>query len=89
MSTQLAVRVTEEQLKALDAFAIARGYANRADAIRGAIADAIALADKEAIDESYRTGYSELPETAQELAEAHALALAAIREEPSKLEEWL
>ena len=89
MSTQLAVRVTEEQLKALDAFAASRGYANRADAIRAAIADAIARADDQAIDESYRSGYSAFPDSAQELAEAHSLAVSAIRKEPSRLEDWL
>jgi metal-responsive CopG/Arc/MetJ family transcriptional regulator len=89
MSTQLAVRVTEDQLKALDAFAAAQGYANRADAIRAAIADAITRADDEAINQSYRNGYSEFPDTAQEMAEAHSLAVSAIREEPSRLEDWL
>lgn len=89
MSTQLAIRVTKDQLKALDAFAAFRGYANRAEAIRAALADAIAQADSEAIDASYRRGYTEIPETPQELEEAHRLGIAAIREEPSRLEDWL
>ncbi len=66
-----------------------RGYANRAEAIRGAIAEAIKRADDEAIDRSYRDGYARVPETDAELADAHRLALASIDEEPSRLEEWL
>jgi metal-responsive CopG/Arc/MetJ family transcriptional regulator len=89
MSTQLAVRVTEDQLKALDTYAAFRGYENRADAIRAAIAEAIKRANDEAIDQAYRDRYAEFPETEQEMAEAHNLALAAIREEPSRLEDWL
>ncbi len=89
MSTQLAVRVTEVQLKALDAFAAFRGYENRADAIRAAIAEAIKRADDEAIDQAYRDRYAQFPETEQEMAEVHSLAVASIREEPSLLEDWL
>ena len=89
MSTQLAVRVTESQLRALDAYAAFRGFTNRADAIRAALAEAIKRADDEAIDRSYREGYAKFPETAEELADAYRLAVASINEEPSRLEDWL
>jgi metal-responsive CopG/Arc/MetJ family transcriptional regulator len=89
MSSQLAVRVTDAQLRALDEYAAFRGYATRADAIRAAIAEAIKRADDEAIDRSYREGYARIPETAAEMADAHRLAVASINEEPSRLEDWV
>lgn len=89
MSTQLAVRVTESQLKALDGYAAFRGFANRADAIRAAIAEAIKRADDEAIDRSYREGYAAHPETNEEMADAHRLARASIEEESSQIEDWV
>ena len=89
MSTQLAVRVTDAQLRALDEYALRCGHANRADAIRAAIAEAIKRADDEAVDRSYREGYATLPESDAELADAHRLAVASINEEPSRLADWL
>lgn len=89
MSTQLAVRVSEAQLRALDGYAAFRGYANRADAIRAAIAEAIKRAEDEAIDRSYREGYASRPESEEEMADAYRLGLASIEEESSRLEDWL
>lgn len=88
MSTQLAVRVTETQLQALDEYAATHGYTSRADAIRAAIAETIKRADDEAIDRAYRDGYTRFPETEAEMADAYRLAAASINEEPSRLEDW-
>lgn len=77
------------QLLELDEYAAARGYATRADAVRAAVAEAVKRAADEAIDQSYRAGYSQYPETEEEMADAHRLAVAAIGEEPSTLDEWL
>lgn len=89
MSTQLAVRVTDAQLRALDSYAASCGHATRADAIRAAISDAIKRADENAIDRSYRDAYAKMPETQEELAEAYRLGIASIGEEPSRLDDWL
>jgi metal-responsive CopG/Arc/MetJ family transcriptional regulator len=77
------------QLAELDEFAASRGYATRADAVRAAVAEAVKRAADEEIDRSYRVGYSKFPETDEEMADAHRLALASIDEEPSTLDEWL
>jgi metal-responsive CopG/Arc/MetJ family transcriptional regulator len=89
MSTQLAVRVTEAQLRALDEYAAFRGFTNRADAIRAAISEAIKRAEDDAIDRSYREGYGRVPETDDEMADALRLGIASIQDEPSRLADWV
>lgn len=62
MSTQIAIRLPDELLAAVDAL-IARGDAeNRADAVRSALERHIAAIERERIDAAIRAGYERVPD---------------------------
>ncbi len=62
MSQQIAIRIPEDELAALDA-AIARGsFPNRAAAVREALSRLLRLEHERAIDEAYRLGYGAEPQ---------------------------
>lgn len=62
MSIQIAVRIPEEDLSALDE-AIARGrFPNRAAAVREGLEQLLREEREREIDEAYRRGYGEQPQ---------------------------
>lgn len=82
MSTQIAVRLTDDELEKLDWIVVHCELGSRADGVRIALD---ALQDRLRRDEIGRQiveGYRRMPETEEEIAEAHRLSLESIDEEP-------
>jgi Arc/MetJ-type ribon-helix-helix transcriptional regulator len=64
MTVQVPVRLTEDDLAALDEM-VARGrFASRSDALRAGLAQLLHEERERAIDEAYRRGYGEIPQEA-------------------------
>lgn len=81
-TVQIAVRLDEEQLEALDALIADGEFESRADAVRSAVASVIAAAESRRIDDAIRAGYEKHPPTAGEMDAAQAALREAIAEEP-------
>lgn len=86
MSTQIAVRLTTDQLERLDWIVHRSSLPSRADAVRTALDELERRLRSEQIDQAIVAGYTRLPETDEEIAEAARLTLGSIAEEP--WEKW-
>ena len=82
MSTQLAVRMSDEQLADLDWIVVHLRLDSRAEAIREAIERATSELRRREIDRQYVEFYSSYEETEEERAESEARTAASIDEEP-------
>lgn len=82
MSTQIAVKLPEGLLDALDALVARGGARNRSDAVRRGLELLLEERRNGAIDQAFRDGYARVPETDQEMADARRLAEEAIADEP-------
>ncbi len=79
---QIAVRIPEEPLRALDQLVAAGLYESRAAAVRAGIELVIALQARQRIDQAIVDGYRRRPPTPAEGAAAIASLREAIAEEP-------
>ncbi|MDQ3542644.1 MAG: ribbon-helix-helix domain-containing protein [Actinomycetota bacterium] len=79
---QIAVRIPVELLAQLDRLVERGTYSSRAAAVRAGVEAVTEAERRRAIDQSYIDGYTKYPPTAQEDAEALALTIEAIAEEP-------
>lgn len=68
MSTQLAIRLPDALLAELDWLVVRCDYANRTEAMRGAIEELIRREKSREIDEQYIAAYTKWPQTKEELA---------------------
>jgi len=82
MSEQIAVRLPERLLEALDGLVTNGRYRSRADAVRGAVERLVDSERRGAIGSAIAGGYRRQPQTDDEVAAAEAAALRSIREEP-------
>jgi Arc/MetJ-type ribon-helix-helix transcriptional regulator len=62
MTTQVPVRLTSEDLAALDRAIAAGRFANRSEALRAGLARVLREERERDIDEAYRRGYGEHPQ---------------------------
>jgi metal-responsive CopG/Arc/MetJ family transcriptional regulator len=69
MSTQLALRLTDDLLADLDWLVARCQYSSRTEAMRVAIETAIQAERSRAIDEQYKNAYTAYPQTLDELAD--------------------
>lgn len=81
-TVQIAVRLEEEQLEALDSLIAEGEFASRADAVRSGVAAVIAAVESRRIDDAIRAGYEKHPPTSGEIDAAQAALREAIAEEP-------
>ena len=81
-TTQLAVRLDQEQLDALDQLIAQGEFESRADAVRIGLAAAMRAVRSRQIDVAIVAGYEQHPPTLQEDAAAQAALREAIAEEP-------
>ncbi len=81
-TVQIAVRLEEAQLEALDSLIAEGVFANRADAVRSGVASLIAAVESRRIDDAIRAGYKMHPPTSGEIEAAQAALGEAIAEEP-------
>jgi Arc/MetJ-type ribon-helix-helix transcriptional regulator len=77
MSQQIAVRLPEDELAALDGAVAHGGYKSRAAAVRDGIARIVHEEREREIAESYRRAYTKYPQE-REFAEAAAYAMDEI-----------
>jgi len=81
-TSQIAVRIDQEQLDALDQLIAEGEFDSRADAVRIGLAAAIRAAGSRRIDSAIVVGYEQHPPTLQDDAAAQAALREAIAEEP-------
>ncbi len=62
MTTQVPVRLTDQDVAALDALVETGRFANRSEALRTALAELLREEREGEIDEAYRRGYGEQPQ---------------------------
>ena len=79
MTVQVPVRLTEEDVAALDVLVKDGRFANRSEAMRAALAELLREEREREIEEAYRRGYGEHPQE-EWIAEVGLAALAAFHE---------
>lgn len=79
---QLVTRVDASMVAAMDALVESGRYESRSDVVRTAVEALIDTDRRRKIGEAIVSGYERVPETAEELAEARAISIAMIEEEP-------
>ncbi len=62
MTIQIPVRLTEEDVAALDAVIVSGRYANRSEALRAGLEHVLREAREVVIDAAYRRGYGAAPQ---------------------------
>lgn len=82
MSTQIAVRLSDKELTALDWIVVHCKWESRAEALREALDEMAKRLRSEEIDRAIVEGYTRFPITDEELAEATRFAMESIAEEP-------
>jgi Arc/MetJ-type ribon-helix-helix transcriptional regulator len=81
MSTQIAVRLSDELIVELDGLVETGDYESRAEVVRRGLEIVIDLERRRRIGEQIVDGYRRIPQTEDELAAATANALRSIEEE--------
>lgn len=81
MSTQINIRIDDLTAQALDGLAAELGR-TRAEIVREAVLQRLAIAAANRIDDAYRDAYREHPESRDELRRAGQVAARLTREEP-------
>ena len=79
---QIAIKLPEELLKAIDQLVAEGRFPSRSAAVRAGLSLVAKQAREVAIDEQFRKGFEKFPDSPREVAEAHRLAIDAIEEEP-------
>lgn len=82
MSPQIAVKLTDELLRAVDELVTSGDARNRSDAVRRGLQRLLEERRRHEVDRAFAAGFARLPETEQELADARRSASEAIAEEP-------
>ena len=86
MTTQIAVKLPDEIVAAVDRLVDEGRFRSRSAAMRRALDDLVAASQRAAVDEAFARGFRATPETPEELADAARLAVEAIEDEP--WEKW-
>lgn len=86
MTTQIAVKLADTTVAAVDRLVDSGRIASRSEAVRLGLDHVVRTYADAEIDRSFATGFRRLPETASELADAERLAGESIAEEP--WEKW-
>lgn len=82
MTTQIALKVPDDLVAAVDQLVASGRFESRSDAIRFGIGLAVGQARRDEIDHAFIEGYRRNPQTDEELADAKRLAIASIEDEP-------
>jgi len=82
MTIQIAVKLPDDLVNAIDRLVQDGAFDSRSQAIRSGLEAMVAGRRRQAIDRQYRDAMDRLPETNEEIAEATRLAVNAIDEEP-------
>lgn len=82
MTTQVAIKLPDELVEAIDALVHQGAFKNRSEAIRSGAEAVVIQLQRQDVARRYRDAFAKHPETSDELAEASRLALEAIYDEP-------
>jgi Arc/MetJ-type ribon-helix-helix transcriptional regulator len=82
MPKQIAVKIPEQMLEAVDGLVAAGRYSSRSSAVRAGLTLVVRQADREEVDRAFADGFRRRSETPQELDDARRLAIEAIEDEP-------
>ena len=82
MTKQIAVKLPDDLVDALDRLVQAGRFDGRSQAIRTGIEAMVALQHRQEIDQRFRDRAALFPETIEDVDEATALAISSIQEEP-------
>lgn len=80
--TQIAVKLPDHLVAALDRLVMDGAFESRSSAVRHGIAVVVAAHRRDAVDLSYAEGYGSHPDTELELQQATRLAIDSINDEP-------
>lgn len=86
MTAQIAVKLPDEMLAAVDRLVDESHFESRSDVVRRALQRIIDEASSRAIDTAFEHGFARHPETADEMRRATRRAIASIDDEP--WEKW-
>jgi len=86
MTVQIAVKLPDELVEALDRLVSEGAFDSRSSAVRRGVAVLLAVHRRQVIDQAYVEGYTRVPETDGEIQEATRMAVESINEEP--WEKW-
>ncbi|CAN5915311.1 hypothetical protein BH23ACT10_BH23ACT10_06180 [soil metagenome] len=86
MTTQIAVKLSDALVAAVDVLVAEGRFASRSEAVRAGLDHIVATASSDRIDRAFVEGFRRVPERPEELREARRLALEAIADEP--WEKW-
>ena len=86
MTIQIAVKLPDDVVAAVDRLVGEGRFPSRSAAVRRALDDLVAASERAAVDEAFARGFRAVPETADELSDAMRLAVEAINDEP--WEKW-
>lgn len=81
MTTQLAVKLSDELVSRIDRLVHDGRFASRSHAVRAGLDQVVGDAERKRIDAAFADGFARHPDD-DALAEAEALAVDAIEEEP-------
>jgi Arc/MetJ-type ribon-helix-helix transcriptional regulator len=82
MTVQIAVKLPDELVAAVDGLVDEGRFASRSTAVRRAIEELVRAERRRAVDEAFRQGFRRHPDDGAELAQAHELAAVTIADEP-------
>ena len=86
MTVQIAVKLSEELLAAVDSLVAEGRFDSRSAVVRAGLRMVMDQARAEQIDRAFIDGFRRMPERPEELREARRLAIEAIEDEP--WEKW-
>jgi metal-responsive CopG/Arc/MetJ family transcriptional regulator len=90
MTTQVAIRMSDQQLDDLDWIVVRCDFENRAEAIRAALAEFVKRERDREIDEKIVAAYTAMPQTHDEIAWVEASARRGFPGLPDEdWSEWL
>jgi Arc/MetJ-type ribon-helix-helix transcriptional regulator len=78
----VAIRLPDEMIIEIDGLIEAGSFSTRTEVIKGALERLLADLERERIDRAIIEGYRRIPETEEEMAQAHQNAKEMVEEEP-------
>lgn len=79
---QIAVKLPDELLEAVDDLVAAGRFSSRSSAVRAGLSIVVSQAERDVTDRAFAEGFRRHPDTPDELADARRLAVDAIEDEP-------
>lgn len=86
MTSQIAVKLSDELLEAVDRLVSSHRFASRSEIVRAGLQRMIADDATETLDRAFADGYSRHPDSDADLRRATTLAIESIEDEP--WEKW-